>query len=472
MIRHSMYCAIALALPLAMPATVLADTCHVTTAGDSGNSGADWSAPLDLQSALALSTCSEIWVAAGVYTPTTIHEAREVSFRIDRDVAIYGGFAGTETARDERDPRSHVTVLSGDIDNDDFNDDGNGIAESYSDITGSNSNHVVYLDGATLQPITAATVLDGFTITAGHADGGAQYDSGAGLYCLGTGTAGAGCTPTLAQLVFSGNRAVSSGGAVFNDGSAGGNASPTFRNVDFHGNFASHGGAMYNLGEAGNSSPLLDSVTLHGNRANFNGAAIYNYGASGGQASPTLVNVTINDNHGQSGGGLLNYCGSSGASSPTLTNVTIVGNFATVAGGGLRNWSSGAGCVVTPTLHNVILWGNMHLQMYSENAVPVVGHSIIQGSGGSGGAWDANLGTDAGGNLDADPLLGPLQDNGGGLPTLLPGELGSAIDNGDANACPALDQRGIARPQGAGCDIGAVEVVPDRIFSDGFDELP
>ncbi len=471
MIRHSMYCAIALALPLAMPATVRADTCHVTTAGNSGNSGADWSSPLDLQSAIGSAACSEIWVAAGVYTPTTSPVEPDVSFRINREVAIYGGFNGTETARDERDPRSNVTVLSGDIENDDVNDDGNGIAESYSDIIGSNSYHVVYVDGATLQPITSATVLDGFTITAGRANGGGQHDSGAGLYCLGTGVSGAGCAPTLTQLAFSGNHANSSGGAVFNDGSAGGNASPSFRQVDFHGNFASHGGAMYNWGEAGNSSPLFDTVTLHGNRVNFNGAAIYNYGASGGQASPILVNVTISDNHGQSGGGLLNFCGSSGASSPTLTNVTIVGNFATTAGGGLRNWSSGAGCVVTPTLHNVILWGNMHLQMYNENAVPVVGHSIIQDSGGSG-AWDGALGTDAGGNLDTDPMLGPLQDNGGGLPTLLPGELGSAVDNGDANSCPALDQRGIARPQGAGCDIGAVEVVPDRIFSDGFDELP
>lgn len=465
--------AIALATLLAAPGLAQADICRVTTAGASGNSGADWSTPLDLQSALALSTCSEIWVAAGIYKPTTNPSERDVSFSINREVAIYGGFAGTETARDERDPYSHVTVLSGDIDNNDFNNDGNGIAESYDNISGSNSYHVVYLDGATLQPITSATVLDGFTITAGLAAGGGQHDSGAGLYCLGTGVSGAGCAPTVTQLVFSGNQANSSGGAVFNDGSAGGNASPSFRQVDFHGNFANHGGAMYNLGEAGNSSPLLDTVTLYGNRVNFNGAAIYNYGASGGQASPTLINVTISDNHGESGSGLLNYCGSSGASSPTLTNVTIVGNVATTAGGGLRNWSSGPGCVVTPTLHNVILWGNAHLQMYSENAVPVVGHSIIQNSGGSG-AWDGALGTDAGGNLDTDPLLGPLQDNGGGLPTLLPGELGSAIDSGDASVCPALDQRGVVRPQGAGCDIGAVEQSMQDLlmFSDGFEDAP
>jgi hypothetical protein len=56
-----------------------------------------------------------------------------------------------------------------------------------------------------------------------------------------------------------------------------------------------------------------------------------------------------------------------------------------------------------------------------------------------------------------DPLLGPLQNNGGPTEThtLL---LGSpAIDAGDNTACPATDQRGVAQPEGAACDIGAYE---------------
>ena len=66
--------------------------------------------------------------------------------------------------------------------------------------------------------------------------------------------------------------------------------------------------------------------------------------------------------------------------------------------------------------------------------------------------------------IGQDPLLGPLRDNGGPTEThaLL---LGSpAIDAGscqDAGGNPVLtDQRGVARPQGAGCDIGAYELVP------------
>ena len=77
-----------------------------------------------------------------------------------------------------------------------------------------------------------------------------------------------------------------------------------------------------------------------------------------------------------------------------------------------------------------------------------------------------NLSDDASCNLtqptditNTDPLLGPLADNGGATLThvLLPGS--PAIDSGDDVACPASDQRGVSRPQGAGCDRGAVEAV-------------
>jgi hypothetical protein len=57
-------------------------------------------------------------------------------------------------------------------------------------------------------------------------------------------------------------------------------------------------------------------------------------------------------------------------------------------------------------------------------------------------------------------LLGALGDNGGATPThaLLSGS--PAIDAPDAALCPATDQRGVARPQGPACDVGAFERVP------------
>jgi hypothetical protein len=56
--------------------------------------------------------------------------------------------------------------------------------------------------------------------------------------------------------------------------------------------------------------------------------------------------------------------------------------------------------------------------------------------------------------------LGPLANNGGSTLTHLPLPGSKAIDTGDNSACPPTDQRGVTRPQGPRCDIGAVEYVP------------
>jgi len=82
--------------------------------------------------------------------------------------------------------------------------------------------------------------------------------------------------------------------------------------------------------------------------------------------------------------------------------------------------------------------------------------------------------TDAGGNLmhgdtscagftSGDPKLGALADNGGPTKTMLPGAGSAAIDQ--ITCTLDLDQRGITRPQGSKCDIGAVEVVVQRALS-------
>lgn len=58
-----------------------------------------------------------------------------------------------------------------------------------------------------------------------------------------------------------------------------------------------------------------------------------------------------------------------------------------------------------------------------------------------------------------DPKLGPLADNGGPTMTIAPAADSPARDAASAAACPATDQRGVSRPQGSGCDIGAYELV-------------
>jgi hypothetical protein len=61
---------------------------------------------------------------------------------------------------------------------------------------------------------------------------------------------------------------------------------------------------------------------------------------------------------------------------------------------------------------------------------------------------------------NTDPLLGPLGDNGGPTPTMALLPMSPVIDAGDDSVCPPTDQRGVPRPQGLACDIGAFELAP------------
>ncbi len=258
---------------------------------------------------------------------------RQMSFDIPPGVAVYGGFAGTEASLAQRDPAANPTILSGDIDGDDTDTDGNSIDEAATDIQGANSYHVVTMDGTGGTPITATSVLDGFSITGGHANGAYPDDSGGGLSCYGSG-AGSKCSPSFTNATFTGNTAVSSGGAIFNDGA-------------------------------------------------------------------------------------------SGTSNPSFTNVILWGDTA----------------------------GASDPEIYNSSAAPTIDHSVVEG--GCASIFGAICG---GGNLDTDPVLGPLQDNGGPTETIALDAGSSAIDAADDGACPATDQRGVSRPQGAHCDSGAYEL--------------
>src|SRR5690606_37941362 len=88
----------------------------VDSAATGANNGYSWAdAFTDLQSALAIAASgTEIWVAKGTYKPTTGTD-RNATFAMKNGVAVYGGFVGTETSRDERRWWEHETILSGDI---------------------------------------------------------------------------------------------------------------------------------------------------------------------------------------------------------------------------------------------------------------------------------------------------------------------------------------------------------------------
>jgi hypothetical protein len=75
--------------------------------------------------------------------------------------------------------------------------------------------------------------------------------------------------------------------------------------------------------------------------------------------------------------------------------------------------------------------------------------------------------------VSADPVLGPLTDNGGPTKTRALGAGSAALDQVPAAAagCPATDQRGVGRPQGAACDIGAYEVAPPAVTTGAASDI-
>jgi len=103
-----------------------------------------------------------------------------------------------------------------------------------------------------------------------------------------------------------------------------------------------------------------------------------------------------------------------------------------------------------PAIRNTILWGNTAphgAEIYISGSFPVVSYSVMPD--------DLGIGTNI---ITDDPLLGTLGNYGGSTQTipLLAGS--SAINTGDDAVCPATDQRGVSRPQGTHCDIGAFEL--------------
>ena len=399
------------------PVTVPDRLRYVNAATATGaHDGTSWTdAYSDLAAALAAEPAgTKFWVAKGIYKPSAA--SRSAAFTVKPDMAVYGGFAGTETILGQRNPAANPTVLSGDIDS---NDTGvNGIDADTSKIVGNNSYHVVVLDGTT-GTISSSTILDGLTITGGKADAAGYPDNkGGGVLC------NTACDATLSNLYFAGNYAAYIGGAFYIEGAS----SPLVTNTTFAGNAAVNGGAVFQYLGAG-TAPVYANVTFAGNSVSDYGGAIYNYQTTG-SASLAMTNVTFSDNH------------------------------AGYGGGAMAHYNCGA--TLTSTLTNAIIWGNTPDSVVFVCDTPTFKNSIVQGSGGSA-AWNASYGIDGGGNLATDPLLRPLTNNGGSTPTVLPSFAGSAIDAGLDSACVAapvnaVDQRGIARPFGPHCDVGATEV--------------
>jgi hypothetical protein len=423
--------------------------------------GLTWSTAFRfLQDALATAAASagvvtEIRVAQGIYLPDREEASpdgtgsQEATFQLINGVALTGGFAGLGApSPDQRDIDVHESILSGDVNGDDIPDFPYNIWE--------NSHHVVTGSGT-----NGTAILDGFSITAGHANYYSNWVGG-GMY----NDAG---SPTVVDCTFRGNIAHTAGVGMYNW-----NSDPAISNCVFIENWfmsgedtgdggwgscntAAPGGVIYN----GYSSPTVIDCTfigswgagrMHNWKSNpvVRGCVFSNTSGAmtNDNSDPIVVDCTF---RGNSGGGtpwcpagvIANvndsrptvanclFSGNSGAaignsdSSPTVMNCSFIGNGV----GLLSSFFSNA------TVVNCVLWESGPDPVSDHyDAASSVYHSNLQGG------WFGD-GTN---NIDADPMIvrapdpgpdgwwGSIDDDYGDLHLLAGSPCVDAGDNGAA----------------------------------------
>jgi parallel beta-helix repeat protein/predicted outer membrane repeat protein len=291
-----------------------AKTIYVDADAAGGGGGTSWSDAYEyLQDALADADASakpvEIRVAQGTYKPDQgagVEDAnRTETFQLINGVALKGGYAGAgDVNPNARDVDLYETILSGDLDGDDVQ------VPNPSDLLteptrAENSYHVVTGSGT-----DANAVLDGFTITAGNANGTVfPHRSGAGM-CAGS--------PMVLSCTFNNNSAGTGGGMhTWED------VGSVISNCTFRRNYSTHGGGI-----SGEELTLVvvANCTFSDNSAGVGG------GVRVSHSDVVLINCTFTGNSvSGAGGGMCTY----GDSNWTLINCTFAGNSATYDGGGI-----------------------------------------------------------------------------------------------------------------------------------------
>ena len=416
--------------------------------------GASWSTAYrylqDALSAAATNGETEIWVAEGTYKPTTAAD-RFAWFLLRSNVAVYGGFTGTETNRSQRDWTLHPAVLSGDL----------GAAGAATD----NCFHVVACVSNTV-----GAVLDGFTIRDGYANG------------PNTGTGSGGGNSTSPDAVMSGiNHGTGAGLLNFR-------AAALVRHCVFTNNWAGKGGGAYNMcstnvgGSVDNPVPVFDDVTFANNHATARGGGVSDdtwthpryancrflhnvCDAKGGglyndfSCSPTFTNCLFAGNYALQAAAL----GNDGSSSPRLVNCVFFDNEAWDQGAAVYNGSHGFGAPGNnPVLINCVLWSNRvttagpaDFTTWHDND-PQPTFTVVQSG------WEGA------GNRTNDPMLAA---------DFHPAAASPCVDAGTNAPGLTADLDGVPRPLDgdddgiARADIGLFEFVHAAADSDG-DGLP
>ena len=322
-----------------------------------GGDGTSWgTAYSNVQDALQYATSGdEIWVAAGNYYPdygdAVFQGDRYESFNLKDGVALYGGFAGSEAIRSQRDPSTNESILTGEI---------GSLTDGSAD-----SLHVVSATN-----VGATAVIDGFTVKGGTAETGAtEYSQGGGIYIQDA-------SPTVTNVLFKDNEAYSGGGAYI----TGSTSAPSFSGCTFSDNAAYYdGGAVYSNGTdasfsncsfslnysldgqggaiyvSGTGTLVVMSCTFSDNESVYGGGGI-----TANNASPAISSSTFTTNSCTNGtGGALEF----DSGNPSVTGCTFTANNTSYAGGAIALWSS------NPTIQSSSFSTNQDTGVYGGGAV-------------------------------------------------------------------------------------------------------
>ena len=302
-----------------------AATIYVKHNASGSNNGNSWTnAYVALQDAInAASSGDELWVAAGTYKPTrlpstgaTSSSSRDLSFYLDKNIKIYGGFAGTESTLSQRNISSNQVTLSGDI----------GTTGSNSD----NSYHVFIMSG-----LSSSAVIDGFIIRDGNANANYIASTSSNPY------------PTQTSFITFDSKTI----------------------------YQYAGGGIYVVDS---DVDIKNCIIMENSARKFGGAGMFFGGhTSTSSTTATIDNcVVYNNSSDDKGGGFyswrsLDNSSPVGTCNPVLTNVTICYNSSDNGGGGLfgknAHW----------TIKNVLLWGNTKLNNNGASKSTIVGSDII-----------------------------------------------------------------------------------------------
>ena len=295
-------------------------TYYVHGQASGANDGSSWTNAFNsLQAGIdAAATGDSVWVAAGTYFPTAKFNgdsARNATFYINKDILLFGGFAGTpgtEGSFDERQVTLHPTILSGDI----------GLVNDSSD----NVFHVVYIDH-----VSDTMRLDGFIIEHGNTLGAAGFDAyGGGIFNNGRLTRS---NPIIANCIIRNNDATESAGGIMNFAETGGEGNMLLISCRIEQNNANGGGGMQNYADDGGEvSPVFVNTYLRGNTIrNAQGSAMSTIVHSG-TSEMRMINSIVSGNHSDFNAAVDFFVTGTGRAAPVILSSVFTGN----TGGAIR----------------------------------------------------------------------------------------------------------------------------------------